>query len=54
MYPDERKEILKSFQVAKSSPSKTNQVLQQILNLAEFMELDESEDVKLFSAKTLA
>ena len=24
MYPDERKEILKSFQVAKSSPSKTN------------------------------
>jgi len=29
-------------------------VLQQILNLAEFMELDESEDVKLFSARTLA
>ena len=29
-------------------------MLQQILNLAEFMELDESEEVKLFSAKTLA
>ena len=54
MYPDEKKSILDSFQTAKSAPSKTIQVLQQILNLAEFMELDESEDIKLFSAKTLA
>lgn len=27
---------------------------QSILNLAEFMELDENADIKLFSAKTLA
>lgn len=54
MYQSEKQKILLSFQAAKNSPSKTSQVLQQILNLAEFMELDESEDVKLFSAKTLA
>jgi hypothetical protein len=29
-------------------------VQQVILNLAEFMELDENADIKLFSAKTLA
>lgn len=28
--------------------------LQTILNLAEFMELDENGDIKLFSSKTLA
>ena len=35
-------------------PSRPTVVLQTILNLAEFMELDENTDLKLFSAKTLA
>ena len=50
----EKRKILSNFETARNASSKTIQVLQQILNLAEFMELDEAEDVKLFSARTLA
>lgn len=54
MIQSEKNQILDSFYAAKNAPSCTVQVLQQILNLAEFMELDESEDIKLLSSKTLA
>eukprot|EP00351_Strombidinopsis_sp_SopsisLIS2011_P002380 CAMPEP_0116880818 /NCGR_PEP_ID=MMETSP0463-20121206/12820_1 /TAXON_ID=181622 /ORGANISM="Strombidinopsis sp, Strain SopsisLIS2011" /LENGTH=71 /DNA_ID=CAMNT_0004531923 /DNA_START=2295 /DNA_END=2510 /DNA_ORIENTATION=- len=46
--------IMKYYLSAKDSDSRPIVVLQTILNLAEFMELDESTDIKLFSAKTLA
>ena len=45
---------MKYYLSAKDSDSRPIVVLQTILNLAEFMELDESTDIKLFSAKTLA
>ena len=54
MSEGEKKAIMESLKLAIESPSKTSQVLQQILNLAEFMELDENEDIKLFSANRLA
>jgi serine/threonine-protein kinase mTOR len=46
--------IMENYLNAIRSPSKPTIVLQTILNLAEFMELDESTDIKLFSASTLA
>jgi len=54
MRDNEKQEIMDAFMTAIKSKSKTTQVLQTILNLAEFMELDESTDIKLFSSKTLA
>jgi len=52
---DRTKEIIMKYYLsAKDSESRPIVVLQTILNLAEFMELDESTDIKLFSAKTLA
>lgn len=45
---------MNNFSLAIKSHNRTTQVLQTILNLAEFMELDENGDIKLFSAKTLA
>ena len=53
-FPDAERPGRCRLKTAINSPSKTNQVLQQILNLAEFMELDENSDIKLFSSKTLA
>lgn len=46
--------IMENYLNAIRSPSKPTVVLQTILNLAEFMELDENTDIKLFSASTLA
>ena len=46
--------IMENYLNAIKSASKPTIVLQTILNLAEFMELDESTDIKLFSASTLA
>jgi FKBP12-rapamycin complex-associated protein len=51
---EEKRHIMNNFSLAIKSHSRTTQVLQTILNLAEFMELDENGDIKLFSAKTLA
>ena len=46
--------IMENYLNAIKSPSKPTIVLQTILNLSEFMELDESTDIKLFSSATLA
>lgn len=46
--------IMENYLHAIRSASKPTSVLQTILNLAEFMELDENTDIKLFSASTLA
>lgn len=46
--------IMENYLNAIKSTSKPTSVLQTILNLAEFMELDENTDIKLFSASTLA
>ena len=46
--------IMENYMHAIKSASKPTAVLQTILNLAEFMELDENTDIKLFSASTLA
>lgn len=45
---------MENYLSAIKSKSKPTAVLQTILNLAEFMELDENTDIKLFSSKTLA
>ena len=50
----EKKTIMNNFTSAFTSRSRTQAVMQTILNLAEFMELDENGDIKLFSEKTLA
>jgi FKBP12-rapamycin complex-associated protein len=49
-----KEKIMDNYLNAIRSPSKPTVVLQTILNLAEFMELDESTDIKLFAASTLA
>lgn len=49
-----KEKIMENYLNAIKSPSKPTIVLQTILNLAEFMELDENTDIKLFSASTLA
>lgn len=54
MHDNDKRQIMTNFQKAILHPSHTNQVLQTILNLAEFMELDENGDIKLFSSRTLA
>jgi len=45
---------MESYRSAIESRSKPTIILQTILNLAEFMELDENTDLKLFSSATLA
>ena len=49
-----KEKIMENYLSAIRSPSRPAVVLQTILNLAEFMELDENTDIKLFSASTLA
>ena len=44
---------MEAFDFAHKSPNRTQKVLQTILNLAEFMELDEISDI-MFGSKTLA
>lgn len=46
--------IMECFKQAMDHPSTTTTVKQTILNLAEFMELDESTDFKIFTPKTIA
>lgn len=53
MQDDEKQKIMEAFTAAHKSKTHTTQVLQQILNLAEFMELDEISDI-MFGSKTLA
>jgi serine/threonine-protein kinase mTOR len=53
MQDADKKAIMESFDSARKSNTRTTQVLQTILNLAEFMELDEISDV-MFGSKTLA
>lgn len=49
-----KERIMQNYLNAIKSESKPTIILQTILNLAEFMELDENTDLKLFSASTLA
>ena len=49
-----KEKIMENYLNAIKSPNKPTIVLQTILNLAEFMELDETTDIKLFSSSTLA
>jgi len=49
-----KEKIMDNYLSAIKSNSKPTIVLQTILNLAEFMELDENTDMKVFSASTLA
>ena len=49
-----KEKIVEYYLSAIRSKNKPTAVLQTILNLAEFMELDENTDIKLFSSKTLA
>lgn len=49
-----KEKIMESYRSAIESRSKPTIILQTILNLAEFMELDENTDLKLFSSATLA
>jgi len=49
-----KERIMESYLIAIRSTSAPTIILQTILNLAEFMELDESTDAKLFTAHTLA
>lgn len=49
-----KQKIMENYLAAIKSKVKPTVVLQTILNLAEFMELDENTDIKLFSASTLA
>ena len=49
-----KEKIMENYLSAIKSKTKPTVVLQTILNLAEFMELDENTDIKLFSARTLA
>lgn len=53
MQDAEKSKIMEAFTIAHKSPTRTTQVLQTILNLAEFMELDEISDM-MFGSKTLA
>lgn len=53
MQDAEKSKIMEAFSYAHKSQTKTTQVLQTILNLAEFMELDEISDI-MFGSKTLA
>jgi len=53
MQDADKGKIMEAFTNAIKSQTKTNQVLQTILNLAEFMELDEISDI-MFGSKTLA
>jgi FKBP12-rapamycin complex-associated protein len=49
-----KEKIMENYKHAINSKNKPTVVLQTILNLAEFMELDETTDIKLFAASTLA
>lgn len=49
----DKSKIMDAFNFAHKSSTKTPKVLQTILNLAEFMELDEISDI-MFGSKTLA
>ena len=49
-----KEKIMENYKNAINSKNKPTIVLQTILNLAEFMELDETTDIKLFAASTLA
>ena len=52
---DKHKEmVMKNFLIAINAPNTPPQILQALLNLAEFMEHDENTDLKLFAPATLA